>query len=119
MNRREGMKICVSLSCLAILPLLIGQGCPDGSGLGLPGGGDPGYVNVTPTEAQALIEAHQGDPNFVILDVRNPEEAQISRIAGSILIPLGELPDRAGRVRRPGSSTGPGVLVPHTCLWER
>ncbi len=35
---------------------------------------------------------------IVILDVRNPEEAEISRLAGSILIPLGELPERVAEL---------------------
>jgi adenylyltransferase/sulfurtransferase len=35
---------------------------------------------------------------LVILDVRNPEEAQISRIGGSILIPLNELPERVAEL---------------------
>ena len=34
----------------------------------------------------------------MILDVRNPEEAEISRIEGSILIPLGELPERVAEL---------------------
>ncbi len=42
-------------------------------------------------ELKALIDA--GMPPF-ILDVRNPEEYQICRIAGSKLIPLPELPQR-------------------------
>jgi sulfur-carrier protein adenylyltransferase/sulfurtransferase len=35
---------------------------------------------------------------IVVLDVRNPEETQISRIEGSILIPLGELPERVAEL---------------------
>jgi adenylyltransferase/sulfurtransferase len=35
---------------------------------------------------------------LVILDVRNPEEAEISRIDGSILIPLGELAERVAEL---------------------
>ena len=34
----------------------------------------------------------------MILDVRNPEEVQISRIEGSILIPLRELPERVAEL---------------------
>ena len=50
---------------------------------------------ITPRALQAKMQA--GD-DMVILDVRNPEEAQISRIAGSILIPLGELPERVAEL---------------------
>lgn len=84
MSRREGMRICVALSCLVVLPLLIGQGCPSGSGLGLPGGDDLGYVNIIPTEAQTLIQDHQGDASFVILDVRDPDEFAAGHIDNAV-----------------------------------
>ena len=35
---------------------------------------------------------------FFLLDVREPHEFQISRIAGSTLIPLGQLPARLGEL---------------------
>lgn len=38
--------------------------------------------------------------NVFILDVRNPEEYQICRIEGSKLIPLSELPQRAGELTK-------------------
>jgi adenylyltransferase/sulfurtransferase len=50
---------------------------------------------ITPRALQEKLRA--GD-DIVILDVRNPEEAQISRIDGSILIPLGELPERVAEL---------------------
>ncbi len=37
-----------------------------------------------------------GDDNFVLLDVRNPNEYQIAKIDGSVLIPLSELEDGDG-----------------------
>ena len=37
-----------------------------------------------------------GDRNFVLLDVRNPNEYQIAKIDGSVLIPLSELEDGDG-----------------------
>ena len=46
---------------------------------------------ITPLELKVLLG--QADPPF-ILDVRNPEEIAICRIAGSTVIPLGELPSR-------------------------
>jgi phage shock protein E len=88
MNRRKGLLAVVAVSCAAVLPLLMGQGCPNGAGLGLPGGGDLGYTNVTPAEANALIQAHQGDPNFVILDVRDPDEFAGGHIEGAINVCL-------------------------------
>jgi molybdopterin/thiamine biosynthesis adenylyltransferase/rhodanese-related sulfurtransferase/molybdopterin converting factor small subunit len=47
---------------------------------------------------RALQEELSRGRELVILDVRNPEEAQISRIAGSLLIPLGELPERVAEL---------------------
>ncbi len=38
--------------------------------------------------------------NPFILDVRNPEEFQICRIPGSVLIPLPQLPQRLGELDR-------------------
>jgi adenylyltransferase/sulfurtransferase len=46
---------------------------------------------ITPVELKQRME--KGDDLFV-LDVREPNEYQINRIAGSTLIPLGELPRR-------------------------
>jgi adenylyltransferase/sulfurtransferase len=46
---------------------------------------------ITPVELKRKLDA--GDTPF-ILDVREPNEYQINRIAGSTLIPLGELPRR-------------------------
>ena len=50
-----------------------------------------GSGEITPIELKALLE--QGGQT-VILDVRNPEEIDICRIAGSTVIPLPELPAR-------------------------
>jgi adenylyltransferase/sulfurtransferase len=46
---------------------------------------------ITPVELKKKLDA--GETPF-ILDVREPNEYQINRIAGSMLIPLGELPRR-------------------------
>jgi adenylyltransferase/sulfurtransferase len=47
--------------------------------------------DITPVELKKKLDA--GETPF-ILDVREPNEYQINRIAGSTLIPLGELPRR-------------------------
>ena len=39
----------------------------------------------------------RGD-RLVILDVREPQEWQIARIDGAVLIPLGEVPQRYGEI---------------------
>jgi rhodanese-related sulfurtransferase len=39
---------------------------------------------MAPTDAQALIQQHLNDPDFVILDVRNPDEFAAGHIAGAV-----------------------------------
>jgi adenylyltransferase/sulfurtransferase len=52
---------------------------------------------ITPVELKRRMDA--GD-EMLILDVREPNEYQINRIAGSTLIPLGELPRRHQEIDR-------------------
>jgi sulfur-carrier protein adenylyltransferase/sulfurtransferase len=47
---------------------------------------------------RALQEKLSRGEEIVILDVRNPEEVEISRLPGSVLIPLGELPERVAEL---------------------
>ena len=55
--------------------------------------------NITAFEARSLIESKkQGD--FHLLDVRQPKEYQAGHLPGSELIPLKELPARAGELDR-------------------
>jgi adenylyltransferase/sulfurtransferase len=51
----------------------------------------PGVPETTVQELKARVDAKAP---FFLLDVREPHEYQISRIAGSTLIPLGQLPSR-------------------------
>jgi adenylyltransferase/sulfurtransferase len=53
--------------------------------------------SITPTELKALID--RGERPFV-LDVRNPEEIAICRLAGSTVIPLPELANRLSELDR-------------------
>jgi len=48
--------------------------------------------------AADLRAARQRNPGLVLLDVREPHEAEIARIAGARLIPLSELPERLGEL---------------------
>ncbi|HVZ23737.1 MAG TPA: molybdopterin-synthase adenylyltransferase MoeB [Vicinamibacterales bacterium] len=54
---------------------------------------EAGVANWEITPAQ-LKKKMDGGENVFVLDVREPNEYQINRIAGSTLIPLGELPRR-------------------------
>jgi molybdopterin/thiamine biosynthesis adenylyltransferase/rhodanese-related sulfurtransferase len=53
------------------------------------------HDEITPLELEALID--EGQQPF-ILDVRNPEEIAICRLAGSTVIPLPELTNRLGEL---------------------
>jgi len=55
----------------------MGQGCL----LNLPGG--ESVQDVSPDEAQALIESRRQDPSFVIIDVRTPPEFASGHIANA------------------------------------
>jgi adenylyltransferase/sulfurtransferase len=48
-------------------------------------------------ELKAALD--RGD-DLVVVDVREPQEYQISRINGSVLIPLGEIPQRHAEIDR-------------------
>jgi adenylyltransferase/sulfurtransferase len=52
---------------------------------------------ITVEELKARIDRGE---NVYLLDVRNPEEYQICRISGSVLLPLPELPRRLGELDR-------------------
>ena len=55
---------------------------------------------IAPRELQALLESKQPP---LVLDVRNPEEIAICRIAGSTVIPLPELPGRLSELDQAAS----------------
>jgi phage shock protein E len=59
-------------------PLFLSLGCA-GS---LPGQTD--VLQVTPAQAQALIQDRLNDADFVVLDVRNPEEFAAGHIGGAV-----------------------------------
>ncbi|MEI7920715.1 MAG: molybdopterin-synthase adenylyltransferase MoeB [Planctomycetota bacterium] len=78
------------------------------------GGNLTGSHSTSTEEPQAVREMEsktlqarvaKGD-NLVILDVRNPEEIDICRIQGSVVIPLPELPKRLGEL-----SAGDEIVV--------
>ena len=57
--------------------------------------GDATYEQITPAEAKALMDSEQ---DYVILDVRTPEEFAAGHIAGAILLPDYEIGEKAERV---------------------
>ena len=62
---------------------------------------------LTPSELAARLKA--GEPTLLV-DVRQPEEHAIGVIPGSVRMPLGELPVRAGEIDPPA-----GTLVVAIC----
>ena len=48
------------------------------------GPNETNVLQVSPAEAQTLIQDNQGSPDFVILDVRNPDEFAAGHIAGAV-----------------------------------
>lgn len=50
---------------------------------------------IEPAEAAAAV---QDDADVVLLDVREPWEAEVASVPGAVLIPLGELGDRLGEL---------------------
>jgi molybdopterin/thiamine biosynthesis adenylyltransferase/rhodanese-related sulfurtransferase/molybdopterin converting factor small subunit len=64
---------------------------------GAPAPGVPAVPETTVDELKARLERREP---IVILDVREPQEYQICRIPGSVLIPLGELPRRLDELDR-------------------
>jgi rhodanese-related sulfurtransferase len=63
---------------------------------------------ITPAELAAWV-ADKGRAKPVLLDVREPWELQTCSIAGSIHVPMGEIPSRAGEL----DSSGDVVVICH------
>src|SRR2546426_485100 len=56
-------------------------------------GAEPSYEDAEITAAELKAEWDR-NPDLLVIDVREPHEYEIAHIDGSVLIPLGELPDR-------------------------
>jgi rhodanese-related sulfurtransferase len=71
---------------------------PDLASLGLDARGLPAHkrlragLEIGPVEARGLIA---GEPAVLLVDVREPDEWKIGRIDGAVLVPLGEVEERA------------------------
>ncbi|MEJ7661537.1 MAG: rhodanese-like domain-containing protein [Hymenobacter sp.] len=64
------------------------------------------YPTLTPAALHARLAAGE---DIQLMDVREELEFDYCRIAGSVLIPLGEVPRRAAEIR----AEGPVVLICH------
>jgi adenylyltransferase/sulfurtransferase len=81
------------------VPAGVTQPAAPGTGAATPGSDEISAMSteITPKELKAAMD--RGD-HLIVVDVREPQEYQIARIAGSVLIPLGEIPQRHGEIDR-------------------
>ena len=70
-----------------LLTLALPFGC-----VGCSGGGSASYDQISGAEAKALMDSESG---YIILDAREQHEYDEGHIPGAILIPYGEIADRA------------------------
>ncbi len=76
-----------SIGGLTALSALIASGCLSGPALGLGSGeaaGFPPYGPISVEEAAAVIAALLGEPEFVLLDIRTPEEVEAGHLPGAV-----------------------------------
>ena len=72
---------------IALLTFILPFGC-----VGCSDGGAASYEQISGAEAKALMDSESG---YIILDVREQYEYDEGHIPGAILIPYGEIADRA------------------------
>ena len=72
---------------LMVLALALPLGC-----VGCSSGGSATYEQITGAEVKALMDSESG---YVILDVREQYEYDEGHIPGALLVPYGEIADRA------------------------
>jgi len=77
---------------------------------------------ITPTELAEKISA-TGRSGVVLLDVREPVEYSLTRIEGSVLMPMGDVPSRANQELDPDSHIiticHHGVRSMNVAVWLR
>ena len=72
---------------IALLTFTLPFGC-----VGCSGGGSTSYEQISGAEAKALMDSESG---YIIIDAREQHEYDEGHIPGAILIPYGEIADRA------------------------
>ena len=72
---------------IALLTFTLPFGCA-----GCSNGGSASYDQISGAEAKALMDSESG---YIILDAREQDEYDEGHISGAILIPYGEIADRA------------------------
>ena len=77
----------ISVKTVSLLTLALPFGC-----VGCSNGSSASYDQISGAEAKALMD---GESGYVIIDARTQEEYDEGHIPGAILIPYGEIADRA------------------------
>ena len=72
---------------IALLTFTLPFGC-----VGCSGGGSVSYDQISGAEAKALMDSERG---YIIIDAREQDEYDEGHIPGAVLIPYGEIADRA------------------------
>jgi len=84
---------------LLVLAALLVAACGAGPATMNTAGGSAASAEALPDTVDAsTVKSFQGNPDVVILDVREPYEYEAGHIPGVKLIPLGELPNRLAEV---------------------
>ncbi|OGO20136.1 MAG: sulfurtransferase [Chloroflexi bacterium RBG_16_50_11] len=80
--------VLLSLILLLLLLATAVSGCSSTTGEALNETASNGQkiVNITAAEALALIQANTGNPDFIIIDVRTPEEYAAGHIESAVLV---------------------------------
>ena len=77
----------ISVGSLTALSALIASGCLSEPALGFGSeetAGFPPYGPISVEEAASMIVALRGDPGFVLLDIRTPEEVEAGHLPGAL-----------------------------------
>ncbi len=77
---------------------------------------------ITPSQLASLL-SEPGREHLVLLDVREPEEYALTRIDGSVLMPMGDVPGRANQELDPDAHIVAichhGVRSMNVAVWLR
>ena len=74
------MKRISTISAVAMTLLVMLSGCTSNATI------DQQITSVSPAEAAGIIDQNSGNADFVVLDIRTPEEYSAGKIAGAINI---------------------------------
>jgi phage shock protein E len=80
---RVPLRIASAVSCLGLAAVLLIGGCVSAPSLGSTDDTLPAYGLITPQEAMTVLHTMQGQPDFVLLDIRTAPEVEAGHIFGA------------------------------------